>query len=267
MSTILELADIHVLIDIERSENMEFEFERSRRLARGNNDPTALGSTFGISLLSVFLFRPVQILVTRGSGKGKFIRRKRMGIVYLPHDENWNRFDDSFCVVLEAAKNCRLQNLHQTAGWAEQCASFFAGTTDAPRNEMEVALIRFSEMARLLSLGKSVDAIEPVALELAKESEIFKEGLVAAQNAKREWRVRLEKGEIEIPASFRARYRLLTLRTQGVLGYGALNSPGCLGRALSLMFRSAAFLYAIKLGRMRRRLRRKGRNIQAANDR
>jgi hypothetical protein len=132
---------------------------------------------------------------------------------------------------------------------------------------MEVALIRFSEMARLLSLGKSVDAIEPVALELAKESEIFKEGLVAAQNAKREWRVRLEKGEIEIPASFRARYRLLTLRTQGVLGYGALNSPGCLGRALSLMFRSAAFLYAIKLGRMRRRLRRKGRNIQAANDR
>ncbi|HSF40460.1 MAG TPA: hypothetical protein VLT87_11755 [Thermoanaerobaculia bacterium] len=263
MLTILELADIHVLIDIDRSENMEFEFERSRRLARGYNNPTALSSTFGINLLSTFLFRPVQILVTSGSGKAKFVRRKRMGIVYLPRDGNWDRFDGDFEIVLTAAKHCRLQHLQQTADWISQSASFFVGTSDAPRNEVEIALVRFTEMAKLMAVGKSVDAIEPVALELAKESEILKEGLVAAQNAQRAWRVKLEKGEIEIPAKFWVRYRLLIQRTQGLLGN--FNSPGLLSKCLRLAFNSAAFLYAAKLGRIRRKQRKKARNAQMAS--
>lgn len=98
---ILELADIHILVDMERSPNMEFEFQRAARISKRRH-ARALRRNFGWSPMGGgpagvgTLPGAVTIVIREGAAKDKLVPHLSKAILYFPGKTGVVDFSERF---------------------------------------------------------------------------------------------------------------------------------------------------------------------------
>lgn len=201
MNLIFEIADIHVLLDVERNANVDFEFERSRRVTRMANG-AAFRSNFGWNpITGTVLFRPFRIIVTEGKGLDTFSKRRREARVYIGNDGHQKDLPERIEAQLLKSKIERHRRLTQALDWWTTKVKF----TGTAESEFEVALQLFTQMAYSFRDGETIDDLVPLAEDLEEQSLDVQQLL----NERYEWYLKLKRGELEVPPGFWDTYRLL----------------------------------------------------------
>lgn len=107
-SLILEVSDIHVLIDFKRSPNMEYEFNRSRFISRNGVVPT-LNNNFGIAISrSKDFVKPIIIYLTKYPAE---IPRRRSQII-ININGSYEESSKKIKEALKCAKKKRFFDLY-----------------------------------------------------------------------------------------------------------------------------------------------------------
>lgn len=202
---ILAIADFHVLIDIDRNHNVDFEFERAERISR-RRESTALARNLNWSPLIVrFVLRPITIQIKRGMASDQRFARKRRTVLFLSDTASREDFIKRLRVEISWAKSLRLKGLDRARNLFEKKIRFFGMNSD----ELEFTLVKMTEIAHSVESGKLMETLSRIAEEI-EEKERTRRQIV---NENLELSVRLKKGEVELPSGFRETYLLLLDQT------------------------------------------------------
>lgn len=238
---ILELADIHILVDIQRSPNMEFEFERSARISRVGRaraltrivdwSPIDQGAITGAGRLP----RPITIVVKEGTRKDKLVPRRLKAILYLSAQTSATDFAERLRTTIHWAKVLKLERLDRVDFRLD-------------RAELKPALIRMTDLAKRIMDGEKIDNLRSANDELATGGRNF-------VNEAFKWRVDLKNGNVKIPSTFRDTYAML--RNHSADAIGSLFSPGLVEYwPMRLLIAISSFLMSIKVRRRHPQLNR-----------
>jgi tetratricopeptide (TPR) repeat protein len=198
---ILAIADFHILIDIDRNHNIDFEFERAERISRYRESTAFSRNLNWTPIIRKFLLRPITILIKGGVGRDRRSARKRRTILFLPDTASREDFIKRLRAEIGWAKSRRLNGLERVRTLFEKKIRFFGMNSD----EMEFTLVKMTEIARSVKSGQLSETLSSIAEEI-QEKERTRQQIV---NENFELRVRMKKGEVEIPSGFRETYLLL----------------------------------------------------------
>jgi len=238
---ILELADIHILVDVERSPNMEFEFERSVRIARTGR-ARALTRVFNWSPIDQGaaitgagkLPRPFTIVIKEGTRKDKLLPLRLKAILHLSAQTNVLDFAERLRTTIHWAKILKLDRLERVDFRLD-------------RNELKFALIRMTELARRIRDGHGID-------DLRTPNDEWATGGRNLVNEAFKWRLDLKNGNIQIPSKFRDTYTMV--RNHSAENIALLISADFVGYwPMRLIIAIGSFLMSIKVRRRHRRLK------------
>jgi hypothetical protein len=198
---IFAISDFHILIDIDRNHNVEFEFERARLISR-RREATALGRNLNWSPLTRrFVLKPITILIKDGIGKDQRSSRKRRTVLFLSKTEPRENFIRRLRVEIDWAKSLRLKGLAHARKWFEKRIRFFG----IPSDELEFTLVKMTEIARSVQNDQLIETVATISQEIEEKQRTHHQIV----NENFELLVRLKKGEAEIPDGFRDTYLLI----------------------------------------------------------
>ena len=201
MDLILTIADFHVLIDIDRNHNVDFEFERAESIFR-HRDSKALTRNLNWSPLTrKYVLRPITILIKGGEGRDRRFARKRKTVLFLPDTASREVFIERLRAEISWSKSVRLKGLERARNLFEKKVRFFGLNAD----ELEFTLVKMTEIARSVKSDQLNETLSSIAEEI-QEKERTRRQIV---NENLELRVRMKSGEAEIPSGFRDTYLLL----------------------------------------------------------
>lgn len=254
MNIILEVSDIHILIDIDRTENMDFEFERSQELTRTIAGRTpALSSNFHWEPMTKGVFLPISILVKEGKGRDKFSSRKRMGIIYLPSNENPEDFQKRLREQIGLAKLNRIKFLKLEKMVYRKVASFFGAPVDGVKN----TLVEVTKIAEAIADRKMVPDLQPIIELYAHPFELpTTESVQIKVNEHHDWLIKLRQGKLTPPDSLRDTYSMVRehYRQSFAEIFGKEFAESRFGKVITIF---ASILATIKVRRVVRKRRQK----------
>lgn len=253
----LGLADIHVLMDIDRSPNVEFEFERSAKISRSRQASGLLTNLGWTPLMSHrVLFMPITITIKRGAKRDKLVRRRRMATLYLPEQPGRDDFKDRLKGAIRWAKALRLKQLNRMRSLFEKRVRLFG----IAENDLEFGLVMMTALAKRLKDGETIDDLLPTAEEIEVREKSNRQRI----NESFEWRVKLKKGEFEIPDRFRDTY--IILRDHYTENIGSIANPEFVKfRLVRWLIAFGALVTTIK-ARKRKRLNQSYAQGEASNE-
>lgn len=238
MNLLLECSDIHLLLDVHRSGNMEFEFERSRRL-RLRGKPTTLTETFDWEPTTLeLIFKPIAIMVTEARGKDRFSARKRLGVLTLRGGKDEGELSSRLQHYIGLAKQQHLKNLRFAEAWYSRLTRFLGMPSwDDPKR----VLVTVTEMANLLAQGRAVAELEAFfESHRAAVAPLSTKTAVELRNEHNKWLTDLKQGRLTPPETFKDTFVMVRERYRKLLTDSA-------GRevARSPLFRGLAFMMAL----------------------
>ena len=202
---ILGIADFHVLIDIDRNHNVDFEFERAERISR-YRESTALSRNLNWTpIIRKFVTRPITISIRDGVGRDRRSARKRRTVLFLPDIASPEDFIKRLKAEISWAKFQRLNGLARARNLFEKKVRFFGMTSD----ELQFTLVKMTEIAKSIKSGQLTETLSSIAEEI-EEKERTSRQIV---NENFELLVRMKKGEVDIPSGLRETYQLLLDQT------------------------------------------------------
>lgn len=156
MNLILECSEIHLLLDVNKSGNMEFEFEKSQRLLKLGKH-TALMMTFGWNPRTLqVIFKPFAIMVTDADGKDLFSAHKRLGVLHLRGNGDEQDIAIRLHRYINLAKQEHLKTLRRNQAWFSRFNEFIG----LPVDDAKRSLIVVTEMTNLFAQGRPMHEIE-----------------------------------------------------------------------------------------------------------
>lgn len=202
INLIFEIADIHILIDIERNPNVEFEFERSAIISRFAR-ARSLSTNFNWAPATErSLIRPITLRIIQGPHNDWHSPRKRQAVLYVSDKADQQDFMRRFKNAVHWAKTRRLQRLIKVKNLYDKRLRFLGiGSSD-----LEFSLTKMTQLAEKISSRESIDDF---AGAIAEEAAAREETVQQLVNKKFEWSVKLKRGEVEIPDKFLDTYRML----------------------------------------------------------
>lgn len=236
MRAILEISDMHILIDMETSGNTEFEFQQSRLMTR-KPSTAALSLNFGFSPQVVrTLFAPIAITIAANTGKDKFSRLRRRGLVHYSTKLGEEDFQRRLKNQLALAETERAKLIARADKWTQRLCSMMK----MPPNDTKKILLRSMEIAQILAKGDRVDEIRTTFKVQTEEAAKTRRQIVSGVNASNEWIIKLRKGEVSQPqqfiGAFRERRDRVIGRVSAVLGVEKSHlSTGFLGGVISFL--------------------------------
>lgn len=187
----LEISDIHVLIDIDRSASMEFEFRKSKSNSTYRYNPALLRS-FELSILNTGTYLiPIKICLQKGvKTKISPIR----AIQYINIDDNYSSSDiyKQVSKAIKAAKKARLLMLLGAIKYEEFMVRF-----DECDFEIEQSLIKMTELAKIFIANENVITIANAVIN-SELSNGFN-SRIEEVNKNMKWELDVYKGDIELP--------------------------------------------------------------------
>jgi tetratricopeptide (TPR) repeat protein len=201
MDLILAIADFHVLIDIDRNHNVDFEFERAEFIYR-HREPTALARNLNWTpIIRRFVTRPITILIREGVGRDRRSARKRRTVLFLPDTASPEDFIKRLKAEIRWAKSRRLKGLERARNLFEKKIRFFGITS----GELEFTLVKMTEIAKSINSDQLTETLSSIAEEIQDKERTSRQIV----NENLELRVRMKTGEAEIPSGFGETYQLL----------------------------------------------------------
>ena len=193
MDIIFELADIHVLIDVNTSQSVEFEIERSNSIAR-NRRFLALTNNFGWAFTcNNLLLSSFRIFIRHGLGRDSHSRIARKIVLHIHPDSTPEEFSSRLKAGIHWAKWQRLKRLKRFINFFEKRIRLFGLAS----KELEFALTKMTELAGRIRNNEAVNDL----VAHADDSELENQGQLIL-NKTFEWRLKLKSGELKIPDSF-----------------------------------------------------------------
>jgi hypothetical protein len=154
MKVILELSDIHVLLDVNPSANTGFEFQMSRSYAQRAGANAVRLSFNWEPHLDKSLVAPVSLTITKGHGDDTFSENTRLGVVHID-DDGVEGFQRRLRTELARAEECRTKALRRTLPHDADGPSRRApGSSEATRE-----LRKMMALCRLLEGKQNIDQI------------------------------------------------------------------------------------------------------------
>jgi len=244
MNVIFELADIHVLIDINRTPSLEVEIERSNSLARYRRT-RALTSSFRWALtMSHEFLSSYRIFIKQGAGRDSRSRTKRKATLHFTEDTSREDFANRLKAHIHWAKGQRLIRLRRIMATFTRRIRFLGDAAD----EIDFTFIKMTELARRIKSGERIEHLIQSAEELNALQDQHLQQLI---NDTAAWRLKLKTGEFEIPASFRD--TRVFLRDYILDSFASAFSPKAADYwAIRLLASAGAFVEAIRIRRTRR---------------
>ncbi len=260
---ILEISDIHILIDIERSANMEFEFRRSQQIARNGLTPS-LANNFGWGFESAQVFiRPIRIYIKKGNRYSYSIgSRKR--VINISDNDSYEDVSSRLKKAICWAKKVRLFNLRCAEILYERPITFLG----IHKKEIKPTLIGMTNLAKEFVIGNNVDDLMSSAASKTDFSTDMRLP-IAEINKTRQQEVKFYSGEHEdhstfpelvreILEIFPINIRLLSKITGSDIEWVHDLEDYILSNwFLKKLINVVAFFYAINIFITRRRLRKK----------
>ena len=198
---ILEIADLHILLDIEKSPNMEFEFERSARISKSRQGG-ALARNLGWSPMTTrALIRPITIVIRLGQSKDRLVARRRTASLYFADQNSLSDLASRLEHAIRWAKHRRLVRLNKMKDFMEKRLRFMGLAGE----DLEFCLVKMTDLARRIKDGQGIDDLLPTAEEIEAKERTTRQRI----NEQFEWLVKLKKGEVEIPTRFVDTYVML----------------------------------------------------------
>jgi hypothetical protein len=248
MSLMLELADIHILVDVDKSANVQFEFDRSRCLFR-RPQASSLVTNFNWSPMTErTIIRPVVIVIERGVGRDWRSPRRRKAVLHLADEASPADFVKRLRAEIVWAKTQRLKRLNKVKDIYEKKVRLMGLAS----SDLEFSLVKMTELAERMINNESVDNL----LYVSHEAESREKTAYQVLNESFDWHVRLKKGEIILPHKFGDTYAVLRDRYRK--GVASFTSPQFANyRIVKWLTSVGALSMAIKIRRSRKHKRRK----------
>ena len=212
MGIILEISDIHVVVDIDRSAAVDFEINRSR-LISGKHYTPSLSTTFpkhkilvsgGFSTYGAFIFTPVRLLIREGSKK-QHQEYPNTYVLYINRDYSIQDAVSRLSSVICSAKKARLIRLNT-----------FSNSIVCP------IAIELTSLARAIERDKSVPDIENDIFNLAFREALAEEDIPLLLNRVRKFWVEVMLGQTTRPSTFwgvvRMMHRLVAYAVFSIAG-------------------------------------------------
>ncbi|MCS5693975.1 pentapeptide repeat-containing protein [Cyanobium sp. FGCU-6] len=199
MGIILEVSDIHVIVDIDRSAAVDFEINRSR-LISGKHYTPSLSSTFpkhrisvsgGFGAYGTFIFAPLRIRIREGSKK-QHQEYPNTYVLYINRDYSIQDAVRRLSSVICAAKKARLIRLNLISH-AIVCP----------------IVMELTSLARAIERGKSVPNIENDIFDVAFRETLAEEVIPLLLNRVRKFWVEVKLGQTTRPSTFRGVVRMM----------------------------------------------------------
>jgi hypothetical protein len=203
INTILAVTDIHVLLDLDRSGYVDYEFDTSEHLARRRRAVVPVTLPNWQPEGAVAILRPRRILITDTNRRDSYSRRKRtftIGIEGANVEQLQRRLDSAIC----DAKRRRTNYLRRVLRVLRLLPKVVTESQPKPlavaEDAYRVALAladghRVPELANVLELTSPANEANPL-FSVVKE-------LVADGN---DWHLGLRTGAIAVPSRFRDRW-------------------------------------------------------------
>lgn len=207
MNIILEISDIHILIDIDKTANMDFEFERSLSLKAKSGETPALKSNFQWEPRTTRLvFIPISILVKEGKRRDKFSSRKKVGITYLLPNESPEYFQKRLREQIDLAKLKRIRLLELAEKRYHKLSSFFGTPIDGAKR----TLIKATKIAEAIVDRNKVSDLQSIIELDAHPTELPPtEAAQIKLNEHHVWLIKLKQGKLIVPDSLRDTYYIV----------------------------------------------------------
>jgi hypothetical protein len=145
MTLILELADIHVLLDIEPNANTLWEFQLSESYAKSAG-ANALSLSFGWRPRLPESLTPISLRIRSESGEDSFSCHDRRGLVHVGESDRANDFPERLKNQLALAKQCRAELIRQAAGMSRANNSGDPARSSQVRAEFQRMMVLFSNL-------------------------------------------------------------------------------------------------------------------------
>lgn len=193
-SLILELSDIHVLIDFERSPNMEYEFNRSMFIARNGVTPS-LSTNFGIGILrSRDFIKTIRLYLTQNTTSNiPKIGRQRIISINGTHEE----ISNNIAQALQWAKRVRLFDLNLAINFYEK---MWARIGWSELGDIKKTLISMTQIASGIDNNSTFEALNVIAK--SSEMSIDYSTNIVRRNKIKEWEAEFYNGQIELPEKY-----------------------------------------------------------------
>ncbi len=209
MRLILELADVHVLLDIDRSSNVDFEFDISKRLLFKSKQPV-LGADLGWHPIAAsILLRPVSILIDEKAKRDTFSPLRRRGTLRLAAgSDSPIIFQDRLQDQLNRAKLEKLKDISKCEGWYGALARMARRGHRFPDETAKEVLAKATELARGIIADRDMESLRPIVT--ARPKEFGPENgrkLGVSMNEYDEWLIKLKSGKADLPGDYRNSYR------------------------------------------------------------
>ena len=202
MSIIFEISEIHLLADIDRNGSLEWEFRRSKLIARSGRTPT-LSSRYEWGRTPRGACLPVRVFIRIGRHKDTSSIRRRECIVYY-HDSSDPSFQTRLSEKLGWAKIQAERTMSMAIKWAAKKNTVFSFMGD----ELRRTVVTMTEMARSIAEDNNMDAALQLAERFAKKDLDDGERL-RLTNERELWYRDVYAGRISLPTSFWERQRIL----------------------------------------------------------
>lgn len=203
-SIILELSDIHILMDIDRTANMELEFQKSQRHAR-QGMASALAINFGwVMTYPELWMRPIRIIVTK-TKSGKMFRYGRQRVVHISDTATTEEIAQDLRREIRWAKRLKLFDIRLAEYFFEKPCGYFGY-----EKEIEPTLVAMTALARKFAEGASVDELMPLAQNSAISTiSTGYQGPIIIANEANDLALKIYEGTAEVPTSFLGKVRFL----------------------------------------------------------
>lgn len=251
MRLVLECSDIHILLDVANSGNLDWEFEQARRLA-SHGHPSALpGNLRWLGTQMRLPMRPYTLVISRSRSFSRFSRWRRQAKVGCPLGEAPEASQARIRSALIRIKESLAKELRRADRWMERVAK----AIDMPHDSIPYVLGLMTELASRIRQGDDVTAIVAYFDEKAMSSTFRVREPGPGSNDVDAWILAVRQGEIVLPERFLD--RVAVLRTKFDTLFTDQFGPGFTeGRAVRTFIRIAAFPGAWTLSRMAARSRR-----------
>jgi hypothetical protein len=209
---ILELSDIHILLDIARSGSMDLEFHHSRMLRgrhRREHRRPALVVNFGFTNIFLLALIPAtSIIIKTGHGKDSYSSLRHLGNVFLPHELSIDERQKKLRRIINEAKKSHTKRLNREIYWFLK----FSSLTGLQKDWVEQAHKKLHLLAKRLLDCKNITELKSFIAEekfSGSQIEVTEESVISVSNERDDWQLKLLSGELQPPKSMMETYHIL----------------------------------------------------------
>jgi len=246
MKILLQLSDIHVLVDLDSSPSTEFEFLQSS-LAAKRAKTSALSLNFGWNpMVMGRVFRPVSIRISSEPRRDKFSGIKSTGTVAYKIGGNPTEFQNRLRRQIELAQRIRYQRIESAIRLTPRIARLMK----APDPDTPGVLQTCMKISAQLQEGHSIAEVRSaLSAEFKHRVPRAAQKVIPHANALDSYTVRLRAGTVMAPRSFADSYaRAKTEALKRIASSGGEKYAS--SRLMRVLVSILAFLATIKLRRL-----------------